>query len=112
MARLPFSKSTLTVAQEALKSAEHILPLYAHRFAPKKFTQPQLFAILTIRHFFHLDYRSVVQLLREWSDLRELLGLKIIPDYSTLCRAEARLLKNSPSNNCLTPSCVQPASAT
>lgn len=101
MLRLTLSKSPLGIVQQALKIAARVLPTYAHRFAPKKFTQQQLFAILALRHFFHLDYRGVVQLLNEWSDLRQALELKSVPTYSTLCRAETRLLKNSRLNSCL-----------
>lgn len=105
MLRPTLSKSPLSVVRHALKVAESVYPEYAHRFAPKKFTQPQLFAILVLRHFLHLDYRGVVQLLHEWSDIRDALSLKSVPTYSTLCRAELRLLKNTSSNSYSTSFC-------
>ena len=108
MARSPLSKSALSVAREALEAADRTLPMYAHRFSPRKFTQGQLFAVLAIRHFFHLDYRGVEELLREWSDLRACLGLKLVPTYSTLCRAETRLLKKALSTHFLTSSSAAP----
>ena len=95
MARRTLSKSPLSVVREALTFAKQVFPDHGHRFAPRKFTQPQLFAVLALRHFLHLDYRGIVQLLHEWSDVRAALGLQAVPTYSTLCRAELRLLKNS-----------------
>jgi hypothetical protein len=37
----------------ALKAAQHALPSYAHRFSPKTFTQPQLFACLALKTFYY-----------------------------------------------------------
>lgn len=102
MTRRTLSKSPLSVVREALKFAKQVFPNHEHRFSPRKFTQPQLFAVLALRHFLHLDYRGIVQLLQEWSDVRDALELKSVPTYSTLCRAELRLLKNY-SLNCSSP---------
>jgi len=93
------TKSPLAVAREALAVAERSLPLYSSPYSRRDFTQHQLFAILVLRYFFRMDYRGIVQLLGEFSDLRELLGLAKIPHYSTLCYAEERLLKKTASPN-------------
>jgi hypothetical protein len=87
------TKSPVAVAREALQVAEAGLPLYASKFSKKDFTQPQLFAMLVLRQFFKTDYRGIVQMLRDLSDLRRTLRLKKIPHFSTLCYAEQRLLK-------------------
>jgi hypothetical protein len=87
------TKSPVAVAREALRIGRAGLPLYASRFSKKDFTQPQLFAMLVLRQFFKADYRGIVQLLHDLSDLRRTLQLKKIPHYSTLCYAEQRLLK-------------------
>ena len=50
------TKSTLTLARTAYDGAKRALPAYAHRFSPKKFTQPQLFACLVLKEFLQLDY--------------------------------------------------------
>jgi len=55
------------------------LPAYSSRYSPRKFTQHQHVAILEVREFFGLGYRGVGQLLHEWSDLRDVLGLKAVP---------------------------------
>jgi hypothetical protein len=86
------SKSTLTVAQEALKAGQESLPDYRHRKSPHKFTQPQLFACLVVKEFRRLDYRSVWVLLQEWPELRKVLGLTKTPHYTTLWAAGKRLL--------------------
>ena len=91
--RRAMTDSALALAREALRVASGALPTYSHQNSPKKFTQPQLFAVLSVREFFHLNYRATEQLLRDWSDLRETLGLSGVPGYSTLCRAHQRLLK-------------------
>ena len=51
------------------------------------------------RQFFRMDYRGIIQLLKDFSDLPEILGLKKVPNFSTLCYAEERLLKKSPSSS-------------
>ena len=92
------TKSVLSLAKTALKIAKKRLPRYSHRNSPHKFTQPQLFTILCIRRFLKLDLRSTVQLLADWSDLRNVLGIKHIPHYSTLSYAAARFKKKATSN--------------
>jgi hypothetical protein len=86
------SKSTLTVAQEALKAGQESLPDYRHPKSPKKFTQPQLFACLVVKEFRCLDYRGIWVLLQEWPQLRSVLGLKKVPHFTTLWAASKRLL--------------------
>jgi len=85
--------SPIALAKAALAAGRRAWPDYAHRFSPHKYTQPQLFALLALRQFFKTDYRGLVQLVAEWSDLRQALGLQQVPNYSTLCYAERRLLR-------------------
>jgi len=87
------TKSPLAVVRQAIRVAQEALPPYSSRFSRKDFTQHQHFAILALRDVLRLDLRGVEQLLREWSDLREALGLKKVPDHTTLWHAEQRLLK-------------------
>jgi len=111
MSRPMMSKSALALAKQALEMARRSCPAYTHQFSPKKFTAHQLFAILAVRQFFHLDLRSMQQLLEDWSDLREALGLKSVPNYSTLSKAHARLLKNNSLNSSSTAASVPPVAA-
>ena len=91
------TKSPLAVAQEALAAAKRALPEYSCRCSRRDFTQHQLFAVLAVKHFMRTDYRGVVQLASEWSELRRVLGLKKVPHYSTLCYAEERMFKKGAS---------------
>jgi hypothetical protein len=87
------TRNPIALGRAALEVGEAALPPYSHRNSPHKFTQAQLFALLVLREFFRLDYRSLVEWLEQWSELRGALGLKQLPHYSTLCYAEDRLLK-------------------
>src|SRR5262245_1170400 len=68
------------------------LPDYAHKFSPKTYTQPQLFACLVLKEFLHRDYRGIEQLLKDTPELAAAIELKVIPDHSTLQKAAGRLL--------------------
>src|SRR5581483_1058550 len=86
------TKSALCLARNALTAGEAALPRYAHKFSPKLYTQPQLFACLVIKVFFKTDYRGIAVLLEEHSDLRGVLGLDRVPHWTTLQKACRRLL--------------------
>jgi hypothetical protein len=73
------TKSPVRLAREALAVAHEALPAYAAVHSPKKFTQPQLIATLVLRQFFKADYRGIIALLKDMSDLRESLGLEELP---------------------------------
>ena len=87
------TKSPLTVAKLALEIARQCYRTYSCAKSPRKFTQPQLVACLVLKEFLRLDYRGMYQTLREWSDLRQVLGLSKVPHFTTLCAAHRRLLR-------------------
>lgn len=87
------SKSPERVAREALAVAVTALPRYPHKFSPKLYTQPQLFACLVLKTFFHTDYRGIVQLLADLPELVRTLGLEAVPPFTTLHKAARRLLR-------------------
>lgn len=87
------TKSPLRVARHALAVGTQALPPYAHRFSPKKFTQPQLFACLVLKTFLKTDYRGLAAHLADHSDLRATLGLHGVPHYTTPQKASRRLLR-------------------
>ena len=91
------TKSPLALATTALKVAQQGLPAYSHPKSPHSYTQHQLFACLALMQFFKTDLRGICQMLAEWSDLRQALGLEKVPHYSTLCYARRRLLKKGAS---------------
>jgi hypothetical protein len=76
----------LALARLALAVTERVLPEHAHKFAPKRYMQPQLFACLLIREHLHLDYRSAEEVIDASDRLRRILRLQWPPDYSTLWR--------------------------
>jgi hypothetical protein len=94
------TKSPVVLAKEALVIGQHGLTAYGSHFSRKDFTQAQLFAILVLKQFFKTDYRGMVQMLQDFSDLRKVLNLKKVPHYTTLQKAEARLLKKGLSTTC------------
>ena len=111
MAVRPMTKSPLTLAREALSAAEEAMPPYSGPFSRRDFTQHQHFALLVLRQFFQTDYRGLVQMLHEWAELREVLGLKRVPHYSTLCYAEQRLLEGGALPYSWAPSWSEPEHA-
>ncbi len=96
------TKDPLALARVALEVGEAAFAPYSHPKSPHKYTQPQLFAMLALRQFFGVDYRGLIEWLKRWSELREVLGLKRVPHYSTLCYAERRLLKKGGTLDSLT----------
>ena len=85
-------KSPLAVARRALATAAKTLRPFAHHFSPQRYTQPHLFACLTLQVFFKTDYQGITQLLSDLSDLRQVLGLRCVPHFTTLQKARKRLL--------------------
>jgi hypothetical protein len=87
------SKSPRTVAMVALAAGKEAFRDYSHKSSPKKFTQPQLFACLVLKEFEKKDYRGVSQLLADCTDLRDAIGLRFVPHFTTLQKACRRLLR-------------------
>jgi hypothetical protein len=76
----------LTFARLAYEVAQRALPDRAHRFAPERYTQPQLLACLLVKEYLRLDYRTTQETLEVSDGLRDALALSVVPDYSTLWR--------------------------
>jgi Transposase DDE domain/Transposase domain (DUF772) len=86
------SKSPKRVLQVAHAIGRQRLPAYSHRFSPKKFTLPQLFACLVLKEFLRLDYRKLSALLEDAPSFAAAIGLKSVPHFSTFQKAADRLL--------------------
>jgi hypothetical protein len=67
------SKSPKAVALVAYAAAKRSLPPYRHLKSPKKFTQHQLVACLVLKEFFRTDYRGIVEILADSSDLQKIV---------------------------------------
>jgi len=74
----------LQFARLASRLAAHVMPMYSSKFSPKKFTQPSLLACLCLKEYLKLDYRGLEALLASAAELRISLGLRRVPDHSTL----------------------------
>ncbi len=86
------SKSPRKVALVAVDVGTQALPAYCHRFSPKVFTQPQLFACLVLKEFFRTDYRGITGILADTPSLCEAIGLQKVPHWTTLQKASRRIL--------------------
>lgn len=58
------------------------------------YIQPQLFALLILKQFFQEDYRGLVEVIDDFSDIKKILNLEIVPHYTTLQKASKRLLSS------------------
>jgi hypothetical protein len=96
------SKSPVTVAARALRAGEAALRPYSHRFSPKLYTRPQLFACLVLKVFFKTDYRGIATMLGDLADLRRVLRLRRVPHFTTLHKACQRLLTLGRAHRLLT----------
>jgi hypothetical protein len=92
------AKSPVKVARSALAVARRSGPEFEPRRGPRKFSNHQLFALLVLRQFFRTDYRGIIAIVADSTELRRELGLTRLPHYSTLCYAEQRLEKKGLSS--------------
>jgi hypothetical protein len=74
----------LPFAGVALQVASAVLPTYRTRFSKHQFTQPQLLAILCLMRYEDWAFREAEVRLREHSELRAVLRLSSVPDYTTV----------------------------
>ncbi len=81
---LPFARITLQVSRA-------VLPRYRSRFSKHQFTQPQLLAILCLMRYEDWTFREAEVRLGEHRELRQVLGLVSVPDFTTLYRFLQRL---------------------
>ena len=89
------SRSPKAVLQIAYQVGRSALPKHWHRYSPKKFTLPQLFACLALKEFLRLDYRRLSSLLNDSSSLLKCIELEHVPHFTTFQKAAARLLRSS-----------------
>ena len=85
-------ETLLRFVKLAVAVAEAELPLYSHRKSPHRYRLAQLCACCLLRLLLRQDLRGIEALLSVSRELRNALGLKRVPDHSTLCRSENRWL--------------------
>ena len=81
----------LPFAGVVLEVATAVLPPYRSRFSKHQFTQPQLLALLCLMRYEDWTFRATEVRLREHQELRRMLRLRSVPDYTTLYRFLKRL---------------------
>src|SRR3989337_549602 len=81
----------LPFARTALEVATAVLPPYRSRFSKHQFTQPQLLAVLCLMRYEDWTFRETEVPLREHRELRRVLQVQSVPDYTTLYRFLKRL---------------------
>ena len=106
----PMTRSPVALARKAVEIAERALPAYSSRYSRKDYTQHQLFALMVLATFLKVDHRGIVALVKDWSDIRQAIGLTKVPHWSTLYKAQQRLLKKVCSKDCSMPSSRTPGS--
>jgi hypothetical protein len=74
-------------ARIALSIARKSLPLYSHPKSPHHYTFPQLASCVLFLFYLNLSYREMEEWLLATNKVCQVLGLKKVPDHSTLCRA-------------------------
>jgi len=81
----------LPFARTALEVCRAVLAPYRTRFSKHQFTQPQLLAILCLMRYEDWTFREAEVRLGEHRELRQTLGLRRVPDFTTLYRFLQRL---------------------
>ncbi len=72
------------IVKLALRLARRHLADHPHKYAPKKFTQPQLFACVILKAHMGCTYRRAEELLILMPAVREAIGLEQVPRFTTL----------------------------
>lgn len=102
------TRSPVALARKALEVSRQAVPAYSSKFSKRDFTQHQLLAILVLQQFFKTDDRGIVALLKDLSDLRQVLGLKKVPHDTTIFHARRRLAKKGLLRACCARSSRMP----
>jgi len=78
-------------ARLALEVGQVVLAPQRTKFSKRVFTQPQLLAVLCLMRYEDWTFREAEVRLSEHTELRSVLQLRSVPDYTTLYRFLARL---------------------
>jgi hypothetical protein len=81
----------LPFARIALQVSKAVLPRYRSPFRKHQFTRPQLLALLCLMRYEDWTFREAEVRLAEHGELRRVLGLSSVPDFTTLYRFLQRL---------------------
>lgn len=80
------------LACELDKQARKAVPEYSSKFSKKTFTQNQHITILGIKVKLRQKLRETEEMLLNMPAVCEAIGLRSVPDFSTMCKAMQRLI--------------------
>lgn len=89
--RTPRESRYVRAARIAYRLAQATLPRYTHPKSPHRFTFPQLAACVLMAFYLDVSYRDMEEWLMATDQVRQVLELDEVPDYSTMSRAAKRL---------------------
>lgn len=81
----------VAIARIAYHLARQVLPKYTHPKSPHHFEFPQLAACVLLMFYLNVSYRDMEEWLLASGEVRDVLGLKRVPDHTTLHRAYKKL---------------------
>ena len=68
------------------------LPMYSHKKSPHIYSLPQLISCVLLKIYIrNMSYRDLEDFLLSSGDIKRVLGLRGVPNYSTFCRACNRI---------------------
>lgn len=88
--RVAESSELLSVVRVSMRVGRRCMRAYSHAKSPKVFTQPQLLTCLILKAYTKASYRGVIELLALMPAVYEAIGLRQLPDHSTLCKFAER----------------------
>src|SRR5215218_5919509 len=78
------SNRLLGVASLSMRLGSKYMQPYSHAKGPHKYMQSQLMTCLILRAYLKTTYRGVIEILDASEKLRQIVGFKELPHYSTL----------------------------
>jgi hypothetical protein len=85
------SSQLLQFTEACMRLTTQRVPPYSSKFSKHTFTQPQLVVLYCLKIKLGVTYRELVDWLGEMPRLRETLGLKQLPHFTTVQKAFQRL---------------------
>ncbi|MFN7019764.1 MAG: hypothetical protein ACK4WH_00370 [Phycisphaerales bacterium] len=82
--RVAESSELLAVVRVSMRIGRRCMRACSHAKSPKVFTRPQLLACLILKACTRTSYRGVIELLALMPAVYEAIGLRQLPDHSTL----------------------------
>jgi len=79
------------LAKESRRLAQKAVPVYSSKFSKKTFTQDQHISILCMKVKTKQRLRETEETLHEMPRICEAIGLRKVPDFTTMCKAMKRL---------------------